>query len=175
MSCIVGERQFGRHFKRQFGRGQLRVKNCRETVGSHFLPRGIKMSRRALWLKVSKVAERKSPEFSNVCKKGNRAPSLATLIAWYNPRVPGCAPKSIGEGASSLFGGWPGSPENVSCSSATPDLHWCTLGVALEQEAFSGLPGHPPKRLLAPSPIDLGAHPGIRGLYQAVRVATLAS
>ena len=30
-------------------------------------------------------------------------------------------------------------------------------GVALEQETFSGLPGHPPKRLLAPSPIDLGA------------------
>ena len=49
MSSIVGERQSGRHFKRQFGRGQLRVKNCRETVGSQFLPRGIKMSRRALW------------------------------------------------------------------------------------------------------------------------------
>ena len=50
MSSIVGERQFGRHFKRQFGRGQLRVKNWRETVGSQFLPRGIKMSRRALWV-----------------------------------------------------------------------------------------------------------------------------
>ena len=36
MSSIVGERQFGRHFKRQFGWGQLRVKNCRETVGSQF-------------------------------------------------------------------------------------------------------------------------------------------
>ena len=44
MSSIVGERQFGRHFKRQFGRGYLRVKNCRETVG--IMPRGIKMSRR---------------------------------------------------------------------------------------------------------------------------------
>ena len=50
MSSTVGERQFGRHFKRQFGRGYLRVKNCRETVGSQFLPRGIKMSRRALWV-----------------------------------------------------------------------------------------------------------------------------
>ena len=43
------------------------------------------------------------------------------------------------------FGGWPGSPENVSCSRATPDLHRCNLGVALEQVAFSGPPGHPPK------------------------------
>ena len=50
MSSTVGERQFGRHFKRQFERGYLRVKNCRETVGSQFLPRGIKMSRRALWV-----------------------------------------------------------------------------------------------------------------------------
>ena len=76
------------------------------------------------------------------------------LVQPPNSRI---APKSIGEGASSLLGGWPGSPENVSCSRATPDLHRCNLGVALEQETFSGLPGHPPKRLLAPSPIDLGA------------------
>ena len=67
------------------------------------------------------------------------------------------APKSIGEGASSLFGGRPGSPENVSCSRATPRLHRCKSGVAPEQETFSGLPGQPPKRPLAPSPIDLGA------------------
>ena len=39
-------------------------------------------------------------------------PSFATLTAWYNPRDSRIAPKSIGEGASSLFGGWPGSPEN---------------------------------------------------------------
>ena len=32
------------------------------------------------------------------------------------------APKSIGEGASSLFGGRLGSPEHVSCSRATPSL-----------------------------------------------------
>ena len=40
-SPLRGERQFGRHFKRQFGRGQLRVKKCRETVGSQILPRDI--------------------------------------------------------------------------------------------------------------------------------------
>ena len=44
-------------------------------------------------------------------------PNFATLIAWYNPGIPG-------------------SPENVSCSRATPDLHRCNLGVALEQETF---------------------------------------
>ena len=33
---FVGERQFGRHFRRQFGRGSLRVKNCLETLGDKF-------------------------------------------------------------------------------------------------------------------------------------------
>ena len=78
------------------------------------------------------------------------------LVQPPNSRIP---PKSIGEGASSPFGVWPGSPENVSCSRATPRLHRCKSGVALEQETFSGLPGHTPERPLAPSPIDLG---GIR-------------
>ena len=49
MPSLVGERQSWRHFRRQFGRGSLRVKNCRKTVGSQFLPRDIKVSRRALW------------------------------------------------------------------------------------------------------------------------------
>ena len=102
-------------------------------------------------------------------------PWIATLTGWYNARIPGCLPKSIGEGASSVFGGWPRSPENVSCSRATPRLHRCNLGVALEQETFSGLLGHPPKTLLAPSPIDLGRHPGIRAWYQAVRAAILGT
>ena len=62
------------------------------------------------------------------------------------------------------MGGWPGSPENVSCSRATPKLHRCKSGVALEQETFSELPGHPPKRLLAPSPIDLGTIRAIRAI-----------
>ena len=44
---------------------------------------------------------------------------------------------------------------SLALGRATPDLHRCNLGVALEQETFSGLPGHPPKRLLAPSPIGL--------------------
>ena len=88
-------------------------------------------------------------------------PVVQSYLAWKKVCDPDCLvqppnswirPKSIGEGARSLFGGWPGSPENVSCSRATP----CKSGVALEQETFSGLPGHPPKRLLAPSPIDLG-------------------
>ena len=55
---LWGRGKFGRHFKRQFGRGYLRVKNCRDTVGSQFLPRGIKMSRRALWV-------RKRPKMSS--------------------------------------------------------------------------------------------------------------
>ena len=65
------------------------------------------------------------------------------------------APKSIGEGASSLFGGWPGSLENVSSSSATPDFHRCNLGVAPVQEAFSRLSGSPKKDyLLLPLSIE---------------------
>ena len=51
LRALVGDRQFGRHLKRQFGRGWLRVKNCRETAGSQLLPRGIKMSRRPLWMR----------------------------------------------------------------------------------------------------------------------------
>ena len=77
----------------------------------------------------------------------------AGLVQCPNSWIP---PKSIGEGASSLFGGWPESLENVSCSSATPDLHRCNLGVAPEQETFWRLSGPSPKRLLAPSPIDSG-------------------
>ena len=75
--------------------------------------------------------------------------------------IPGCPPKSIGEGARSLFGGSPESLENVSCSRATPNLHRRNLGIAAEQETFSRLSGLPPKRLLAPSPLDLRGHPGI--------------
>ena len=85
------------------------------------------------------------------------------------------SPKSIGEGAGGLLGRRPGSLENVSCSRATSRLHRCKSGVALEQETFSRLPGLPPKRLLAPSPIDLGEVQGIRGLYQAIRVAILVA
>ena len=42
--------------------------------------------------------------------------------------------------------------------------------VALEQERFFGLSGPCPKRLLAPSLIDFGENPGIRALYQAIRI-----
>ena len=46
----------------------------------------------------------------NVTRNGG--PQIGACLI---PRIPRIAPKSIGEGASSLFGGWPGSPENVSC------------------------------------------------------------
>ena len=42
-----------------------------------------------------------------------------------------------------------------------------TCAGALEQETFSGLPGHPPKRLLAPC--RFRSNPRIRGLYQCNR------
>ena len=77
----------------------------------------------------------------------------AGLVQCPNSWIP---PESVGEGANSLFGGGPESRENVSCTGATPRLHRCKSGVALEQETFSRLPGHPPKRLLAPSPTDSG-------------------
>ena len=65
---LVGERQFGRHFKRQFGWGLLRVKNCRGTVGSQFLPRGIKMARRALWEDVKEAWNPLHPDrFVPIC------------------------------------------------------------------------------------------------------------
>ena len=56
-----------------------------------------------------------------------------------------------------FLGDVPGVPKMSLALEQTPDLHRCNLGVALEQETFLGLPGHPPKRLLAPSPTDLGA------------------
>ena len=45
-------------------------------------------------------------------------------------------------------------------------------GAALEQGTSSRLPGHPPKRLLAPSPVDLGAIQELGGLYQAIRLTS---
>ena len=63
-----------------------------------------------------------------------------------NALIPGFLRKSIREGASSLFGRGPESPSIVSCSRATPRLHQCNLGVALEQERFLGLSGPVPKK-----------------------------
>ena len=51
---------------------------------------------------------------------------VTSLVQPLNSRI---APKSVGEGASSRFGGWPGSPDNVSCSRATPRLHGASLGL----------------------------------------------
>ena len=64
-------------------------------------------------------------EWSELQKEADKEPLLATLIAWSNPRNSWTSPKSIGEGASSLFGGRPGSPENVSCSQT--DWNWLEL------------------------------------------------
>ena len=61
--------------------------------------------------------------------------------------------------------------ETVSYSSATPDLHQCNLGVALEQETFWGPSGLSPKRLLAPSPIHLELR-CLESRFAAVRIAT---
>ena len=63
------ERQFGRHFKRQFGRGYLRVKNCRETVESQFLPRGTEISRRTIW---ERNRNRQNRVFGNSNRNRNR-------------------------------------------------------------------------------------------------------
>ena len=62
---------------------------------------------------------------------------------------------------------------NVSCSRATSRLHRCKSGVALEQETFSRLPGHPPKRLLAPFPNDLGAIQEFGGCTRQLRFLCL--
>ena len=56
---------------------------------------------------------------------------LATLTAWYNPRIPRIAPKSIGEGATSReLGDGPGVPkmslalvQPQGCTNATLGLH----------------------------------------------------
>ena len=81
--------------------------------------------------------------------------------------------KSIRERASSLFGRGSERPKNVSCSRATPDLHRCNLGVALEQETILGLSGPRPKRLLALSLMDFRGNPGIWALYQANGIPSL--
>ena len=58
----------------------------------------------------------------------------------------------------------------MSLPRATPRLHRCKPGVALEQETFLEFSGLPPKRLLAPSLIDFWGNPGIRALYQAIGI-----
>ena len=94
-------------------------------------------------------------------------------IAWYEARIPGFPRISRREGASSLFGRGPERPKIVSCSRATPRVHRCNHGVALEQETILGLSGPRPKRLLAPSLIDIRGNPGIRASYQAIGIPNL--
>ena len=90
--------------------------------------------------------------------------NFATLIAWYNPPNSRIAPKPIGEGASSLFGEWPGSPENVSCSRATPDLHRCNLFACSRARDIFGTPGPFPKKTTCSFSYRFRGNPGIRGV-----------
>ena len=80
--------------------------------------------------------------------------SIATLSAWCpNSRI---APKSIGQGASSLLEDGPGVPK---MSLALEQPQTCTgaaLGLLESKRHFRDSWAIPPNRLLAPSPIDLG-------------------
>ena len=60
-SSLVGERQFGRHLRRQFGRGQLRVeKIISRRWGDNFCRENVKMSRRALWVPAQDATKTKT-------------------------------------------------------------------------------------------------------------------
>ena len=56
---------------------------------------------------------------------------------------------------------------------ATPRLHRCKSEVALEQETFSRLPEHLPKKTTCSFSYRFRGNLGIRGLYQEIRIATL--
>ena len=49
MPSLVGERQFGRHFRRQFGARVTASQKLSRDSGETILPQDIKMCRRALW------------------------------------------------------------------------------------------------------------------------------
>ena len=46
---LSGRGNLGGILRGNFGEGNCESKNCRETMGSQFLPRGIEMPRKALW------------------------------------------------------------------------------------------------------------------------------
>ena len=92
------------------------------------------------------------PECRTECA-GEQA-GFEILIAWYNPRIPGL-PLNRQEKEQVVFLEDGPRVAKMSLAPVQPQgLHRCKSGVALEQETFSRLPGHPPKRLLAPSPVD---------------------
>ena len=66
---------------------------------------------------------------------------LGIPIAWYKARIPGFPRKSTREGASSLFGRGPESPQNVSCSRATQTCTGATLGLPQSKRHFWDSPG----------------------------------
>ena len=57
----------------------MRVNFCRETVGSQFLPRGIKMSRRALWER-KRALPRKNCKQPGLKQPGLRTPNIGKRI-----------------------------------------------------------------------------------------------
>ena len=67
-------------------------------------------------------------------------PCLAIPIAWYKAPIPVFPRKSIREGASGLFGRWPESPKNASCSKATG-----SLGCSRARDNFGTLRPSPEK------------------------------
>ena len=85
------------------------------------------------------------------------------LVQTPNSRI---APQSIGEGASSLFGGWPGCNPRLA-----PVQPW---GCSRARDIF-GTPWRSPKKTTCSFSYRFRGNPGIRGLYQAVRVARLLS
>ena len=83
--------------------------------------------------------------------------NFVTLIAWYNPRIPGL-PLNRQEKEQVVFSEDGPGVSKMSLAPVQPRLlHRCNPKVAPVQETFSRLSGPPPKRLLAPSPVDLGA------------------
>ena len=79
--------------------------------------------------------------------RGNFCPATSICLFWPtgfgvsgfrgSAGRPGhCNPKSIGEGASSLFEGRPASPENVSCSRVTHTCTGATLGLLQSKRHF---------------------------------------
>ena len=83
-------------------------------------------------------------------------------------RLPGTRPEFL-----ESFRVRAGETQKCLLLQSNPDLHRCSLGVALEQETFLGLSGPRPKRLLVPSLINFRGNPGIRALYQAIGIPNL--
>ena len=93
--------------------------------------------------------------------------------------IPGCSPKSIGEGASSLFGGRPESLENLSCTGQPQGCTGANLGLLYSKrhtirDILETL--EPSSEKTTCSFFNrFRATSRNRALYQALRVATMDS